>query len=494
MSPETIVGIAGVGAYVPYWRLERSKIGEAWGIPALPGERAVAAADEDSLTMAVEAAMAATGGFASEDIGGVIFASTTAPYREKQSAATIAAVLDCRSDVLTLDIADSLRGGTTALRLAVDAVRAGSARAVVVAAADIRLGEPETNFEQMFGDAAGAALVCSEDWARANGFSSLPVTIEEAGGVAVDFVGPWRRDGDPYVRSFEPKLETEFGYGRQAVAAGRGVLERAGRQPGDIARAVIAAPDPRAQAAAAKGIGIDHDAVRLHDLYFSTIGNSGTAAPLVMLAGALEGAEADELVLLVGAGDGADALLLRTTDELVSRREQGRWSGITAALELKAYLPSYEAYVRNRRLVPRSRAEMWSSPVTYWRDSSQVVPLKGMTCTECGTVQFPAWERCMECSAPGPHPARKLSRRGRVFTFTLDHLVLGEYWNAPVPKAVVDLDDGGRVFVELTDCDPDEVRVDMPVELTFRCLHEGADFRNYFWKGRPPRVPVPTNV
>lgn len=471
------VGIAGVGAYVPYWRLRRSTIGEAWGIPALPGERAVAAADEDSLTMATEAALAATNGVEPDGIDGVVFASTTAPYREKQSAATIAAVLGCRPDILTLDIADSLRGATTGLRVAADAVRAGSARAVVVTAADVRLGEPETNFEQMFGDAAGAALVCSEEWARTNGSTSLPVVIEEAGGVASDFVGPWRRDDDRFVRSFEPKLETDVGYARQVVAAGRGLLERAGREPTDVARAVVAAPDPRAQAAAAKGIGVGN----VHDLYFATIGNCGTAAPLVMLAGALEGAEADELVLLVGAGDGADALLLRATGELHT-------GGLADSLASKAYLSSYDAYVRNRRLVPRERAEMWSSPVTYWRDAPQIVPLVGMTCASCGTVQFPAWERCMECSAPGPHPARKLSRRGRVFTFTLDHLAGGEYWNSPVPKAVVDLEDGGRVFVELTDCDPDDVHVDMPVELTFRCLHEGADFRNYFWKGRPPRA------
>ena len=54
--------IASFGAYVPLYRLARKDMGEAWGIPAVPGERAVANADEDSLTMAVAAASTALRG------------------------------------------------------------------------------------------------------------------------------------------------------------------------------------------------------------------------------------------------------------------------------------------------------------------------------------------------------------------------------------------------------------------------------------------------
>ena len=56
---------------------------------------------------------------------------------------------------------------------------------------------------------------------------------------------------------------------------------------------------------------------------------------------------------------------------------------------------------------------------------------------------------------------------------------------SPVTHAVVDLDDGGRMYVQLTDCDPNDVYVDMPVELTFRKYHDGFGMKNYFWKARP---------
>ena len=52
-----MAGIKRYGAYIPFNRLERKKIGEAHGKKAAPGERAVCNYDEDSITMAVAAAL-----------------------------------------------------------------------------------------------------------------------------------------------------------------------------------------------------------------------------------------------------------------------------------------------------------------------------------------------------------------------------------------------------------------------------------------------------
>jgi len=48
---------------------------------------------------------------------------------------------------------------------------------------------------------------------------------------------------------------------------------------------------------------------------------------------------------------------------------------------------------------------------------------------------------------------------------------------------------GGRVMLDMTEIEkPEEnVKIDMPVELTFRLMHEGGGFRNYYWKCRPVR-------
>jgi hydroxymethylglutaryl-CoA synthase len=54
----------------------------------------------------------------------------------------------------------------------------------------------------------------------------------------------------------------------------------------------------------------------------------------------------------------------------------------------------------------------------------------------------------------------------------------------PVVFAVVDFDGGGRLPVELTDLDADEVAIGKRVEMTFRRLFTADGIHDYFWKGR----------
>ena len=78
--------------------------------------------------MAVAAATDCLRGIDRSTVGGVLFASTSYPYKEKQGASVIAKALDLRRDVATADFGGSLRAGTTALRAALDAVKAGTRR------------------------------------------------------------------------------------------------------------------------------------------------------------------------------------------------------------------------------------------------------------------------------------------------------------------------------------------------------------------------------
>jgi uncharacterized OB-fold protein len=54
-----------------------------------------------------------------------------------------------------------------------------------------------------------------------------------------------------------------------------------------------------------------------------------------------------------------------------------------------------------------------------------------------------------------------------------------------VVTAFVDLEEGGRVFCEITDCDPEKIEIGTVVEMTFRRVHEAAGIPHYSWKGRP---------
>src|SRR4030043_2041692 len=173
-----MIGITSYGAYIPFYRINRLTIYGAlgWLNPAslLPGEKAVANYDEDSLTMAVASAMDCISGIEREKIDGLYFATTTAPYRERQNAGIIATVLDLRPDIRTSDFTASAKAGTGAFISAYDAVTSGSADNVLVCAADCRLGKPAGYLEEVYGG-GGAALLMGSSGGLATGGGAPPV-------------------------------------------------------------------------------------------------------------------------------------------------------------------------------------------------------------------------------------------------------------------------------------------------------------------------------
>ncbi|MFA5368044.1 MAG: 3-hydroxy-3-methylglutaryl CoA synthase, partial [Dehalococcoidia bacterium] len=189
-----MIGITSFGAYIPWHRLDRQQFLKAWGGFAIPGERSVAYYDEDSVTMAVEASMNCLKGFDATKIDGLYFATTTAPYKEKQSAATMREALNMRDDVRTADLTTSLRCGSTGLLMAYDAIKAGTLNSVLVAAADCRIAAPAGMTEQSLGDGSAAFLLGKKD---------VVAEILCTHSTSDDLCATWRGENDTFVRFWE---------------------------------------------------------------------------------------------------------------------------------------------------------------------------------------------------------------------------------------------------------------------------------------------------
>lgn len=165
----TTAGIHAFGGYVPRLRLERAAIAQAnaWFNPALNslgrGERATADWDEDSATMAVEAARDCLSAFDASTLAGVYLASTTAPFADRQNAGIVCQALGLEGRVLTLDLGGSQRAGTSALGTAMK-VAAGGER-ILVTAAEKRRTRAASPLELTSGDAAAALVVGPGDGA-----------------------------------------------------------------------------------------------------------------------------------------------------------------------------------------------------------------------------------------------------------------------------------------------------------------------------------------
>jgi 3-hydroxy-3-methylglutaryl CoA synthase len=245
------IGLVSVGGYVPRYRLSGQTVAQVWGGGG--GGRAVANYDEDALTMACEAALNAIGARAVSGIGACFFASTSAPYVEKSSATLLASVVDLGAGVLTADLGGSLRCGTTALRLALDTVRAGSAAEALVAAADMRPVAPGGELEMLVGDGAGAALI---------GTADVIASFEGAFTASHEFTDFWRNDGERYVQSL-PDLTfiKAHGLDKHIPEAIDGLLRKTGRKREDVARLVLYGPDARTHAALVRQLKFPEAAV-----------------------------------------------------------------------------------------------------------------------------------------------------------------------------------------------------------------------------------------
>lgn len=472
-----MVGITSYGAYVPWYRLSRGEIAKAWGKAALPGERAVANYDEDSLTMAVAAAMDCVKGVDPKSIDGLYFASTTSPYKEKQAATTIATAIDLNREIFTIDFGDSLRCGTSAMRVASDAINANSAKSVLVCAADTRLGFPNGDYEMAFGDGAAALLI---------GNTRVAVIIEASYALTNELIDVWRSDKDVFVRSWEDRFIREEGYSRVVPEAVSAAFKKYNLTPKDFSKFVCYAPNPRELTGVARNLGFDVKS-QVQDPLYDTVGNTGTASPLMSLVAALEEAKAGDRILLVSYGDGCDVFSLKVTEEIENIRNR---RGIKGHLAPKGMISSYQKYMSWRGLTelqpPPRPIPTRPSAAALWRDTKGGLALYGVKCKHCGFIQYPAQRVCINCQTKDEFEDYRFAEKvGKVFTFSHDNLAASV--DPPTTIAAVDLVEGGRLMVDMTDRNLEEVNVGMSVEMTFRKLDTTGGIHNYWWKCRPIR-------
>jgi len=466
-----MIGITSCGYHVPFCRLEREKIGQAWARRAGKGERAAIYFDEDALTLGLEATLRCTEEKGKEGIEALYFASTSAPFWQRSSASFMASASDLPLECETMDFAGSIRSATSALRAGVDAVNSGRLSRVLITAGDVRNGQPGEGEEEWFGD-AGSAVMLGRDG-----------VIAEIVGMASrsdDFLDEWRRDTDGFIQTQASRFATERGYQASIVAVGKALLQKNNLQPQDFAKIILPSPDGRAHVNAAKKLGFQDG--QIQNPLFQEVGACGSAAPFLLLSAALETAKPGERLLLIAYGEGADGFVLRVTDE-ISRRSLTR--SLSDHLSEKRLYPSYQIFKKMREYYAENEDGPDLSNVFLAKEEKQNVRLYGTQCLRCGTRQYPIARVCIACQNHDSLQEVPLERTGSIFTFTRDHLYVAA--ESPTIMSVVDLDQGGRLYIQMTDVDPEDVRVGDEVVLTLRRRKEGPTMHHYYWKCRPTR-------
>jgi 3-hydroxy-3-methylglutaryl CoA synthase/uncharacterized OB-fold protein len=467
-----MVGIVSYGSYVPYRRLARAAIAAVLGTPAEKGERAVASFDEDSVSMAVEAARDALRLAPSASVDSLFFATTTPPYADKLNAAIVGAAAQLPLEIRAADLTGSVRAGLSAFLQAADSAGTGQA---LVAMADARLAAPEAKAERMSGDGAAAFVL---------GRENVIAEIEASASLTREFLDTWREPEERFPHSWEERFALTQAYAPLLAHVVQSVLAKAGVKPEELAAVALDCPNPRAADGLVRRMKLRPE--QIADSFDLTVGRTGAAHAGLMLTSVLAGAKPGERILVANAADGADAVLLRVTDAAAKRRQV---RSVGRLVESKGPV-GYGTYLKWREILPtepprRPDPERPAGPPML-RASAWKYGFVGTKCLACGTPQLPPQRVCVHCGVRDRmEPYAFADRPARITTLTLDRLAFS--LNPPTVSVVVDFEGGGRFLCEMTDCEPEVVAIGDEVEMTFRRMFTADGVHNYFWKARPKR-------
>ena len=377
-------GIKGYGVYVPRYRIKREDIAKSWQGKSR-GENSVANSDEDIITMSTEAAQNAVrhAGIDPASIGAIYLGSTSAPNIEQSLLGTIAETLGTKAGTDMMCVGESTRAGTGAVKVCLDAIKAGTINNGLVIAADCRAASPGSDQELNFGVGA-AAYILSSDNTVAN--------IEEVFTYSTGFRDLWREAGSSYVKEYEPKLTRGIGRHDHMVNATKGLLASIGIDIDQFQHVVLYQPDARIPRVIAQTLGIKPEQTEKASI-FPQLGDTGSSSVLLGLASVLDQAKPGDRILLVSYGSGiSDAISLVVTNEVENKRTRGMSS--THYLDSKEYI-DYLTYLKLNKVLekggePAKMALPPLSPVVI-KEGPELHRLIGAKCSKCGYVNFPPY-------------------------------------------------------------------------------------------------------
>lgn len=113
------------------------------------------------------------------------------------------------------------------------------------------------------------------------------------------------------------------------------------------------------------------------------------------------------------------------------------------------------------RIATHSTAKAWRNRLGRYR-------LVGTHCASCGRDDFPGRHVCPGCHSRDLEP-KAFSRKGKVVCTAVDHSpLMGHGEDVPKPFAVVELDGGPCLISDIVECEPEDLKEGMRVELVLR--------------------------
>lgn len=108
-----------------------------------------------------------------------------------------------------------------------------------------------------------------------------------------------------------------------------------------------------------------------------------------------------------------------------------------------------------------------------WRKTRERYNLKGTKCETCNTYFMPGRVICPKCRRKGKIVEHYFKGKGKIYSYTIVRVAPADYeYNVPYILGIVELEEGARIMAQITDCEIEDVKEGMEVEVVFRKIHD----------------------
>jgi hydroxymethylglutaryl-CoA synthase len=344
-----MAGIVGYGAYAPRYRIKVEEIAKVWGADApsykrglMLKEKSVPAADQDVITMSVEAARNAVkrAGIDPRKIGAIYVGSESHPYAVKPSGTVVAEAIGATPDIHCADFEFACKAGSEAMFVALSLIDAGTMDYALAIGADTSQGAPGDALEYS-ASAGAAAYIMGKDKTVAD--------CEHTYSFMTDTPDFWRREYMHYPRH-AGRFTGMPAYFKHVTGCATAIMEKSGTRPEDFNYAVFHQPNGKFPSTVAKKLGFKPEQIE-PGLLCPRLGNTYSGSSPMGLSATLDIAKPGDLILMCsyGSGAGSDGFIFRVTDRI--KEVQDLAFKVTDYLDKHKHYIQYGEYAKLRRKI-----------------------------------------------------------------------------------------------------------------------------------------------
>ena len=318
------IGIVSYGAYIPRYRIKLEEIARLWGDDAealknglMIYEKSVPDVDEDTATIAVEAARSAMARseINPDRIGAVYTGSESHPYAVKPTSTIVAQAIGATPEMTAADFEFACKAGTAAVQACMGLVSSQMIDLGMAIGADVSQGAPSDALEYTAAAGGVACIIGRKE-------DELAAIIEATYSYTTDTPDFWRREGMPYPEH-GGRFTGEPGYFKHVINGAKGLLKKLGTKPEDYDYAVFHQPNGKFPSKVAKMLGFTTPQIA-PGLVVPKIGNTYSGSCLMGIAATLDEAKPGDRIFATafGSGAGADAFSITVTDKIKEIRNR----------------------------------------------------------------------------------------------------------------------------------------------------------------------------